>query len=588
MGFLKRIFRYIDIGRRLILNLVFIIFIFFIAASFFFPFQEYKKPFNKTLTFLPSQISETTNNEVFLFNADSYELNLFEVISTLQIASSDKNIENIFIDLSNFSASYTGILEIGEAFETVKENGKRIIIYSDFYDSKKYLLASYGDEILLNDNGILFTEGFKIEKIFLKNLLNKLKIDVTTYIAGSYKSALETFTRDSFSENDKYQNSIFINDIWSNWIKIIEKNRNSYLKVPFKDFMERFGDYSIEYKGDISKMVKDLGLIDKTLSRTELYDYISKIDDNQNKKLATRDSFINYSKNIKENSSLNKIAVLTASGEIIDGEYNEGSISSNNFSRVLANIGEDNSIKALFLRINSPGGSGFASEVIRQQLNDLGKKIPVLISFSDISASGGYWIAMNQNKIIASPFTLTGSIGVWAVIPNFEEAFNSIGIAFDQISTSSLNLSILEPPSDNLSKFMQSYVEGSYTKFIDLVSKERGLKINETKSLAEGRIWSGNQALRNRLIDEISSYQNGIDYLIKKANLKDYKIELISTSPGIVDEIASFINSFISSSFYGLKSLPFIKSDSKKNKQLDTKLLCIECLFISRNNQLFK
>ena len=232
----------------------------------------------------------------------------------------------------------------------------------------------------------------------------------------------------------------------------------------------------------------------------------------------------------------------------------------------------------MFLRVNSPGGSGFASEIIRQKLELLNKNIPIVISMGDIAASGGYWISMNQNTIIANPFTLTGSIGVWAALPNFKNSLERAGILFDQVSTNELNLSLLESPNENLSTFMQSYVDGSYNKFIKLVSKNRELTIDNTEKIAQGRIWSGKSALQNDLVDSLGVFQEGMKILQEKSGISDFKIEYISTSPGVIEDLFASFNSFMNStySFFGLVESINIQRLIDK-KKIETSLICLVC-----------
>ena len=263
--------------------------------------------------------------------------------------------------------------------------------------------------------------------------------------------------------------------------------------------------------------------MDKILYRPDLNNFLSSMVDED--KISLKDNLYSYS---KPSVSENKFGVLVASGDIIDGEYVEGSISSENFSKVLEKIEKNNSIKGLFLRIISPGGSGFASERIRQRLKILSEKIPVVISMGDIAASGGYWISMNDNEILASPFTLTGSIGVWAAIPNFKKSFEGIGVLVDKISTNDLSLSLTTPPNKNFSDFMHSYVEGSHNKFISLVSKTRNLGIDEVNNVAQGRIWPGQAAVDNKLVDSLGIFQDGMKLLEDKTGISSYEIESVS------------------------------------------------------------
>jgi len=571
MNFFKKFFNFIDITRKVILNLFFILALLFIAITFL--VSNVKEELSPVITFAPKKINETTNLNISFFERETYELNLFEIISAIEIASLKKEVEILFMDLTYLDISFTGILEIGNALEDFKNQGKKVIAYSDFYDKKNYLLASYADSILLNRNGLVLLDGFSSQKPFIKKLLEKLDIGISTFVSGKYKSALDIFTRDDLSEEDKLQTSSYLSEVWDSWKEIIIKNRNKILDSEIDNYINNLGKLTEEFDGDTAKLAKSQGLIDILTVRTNLEVYLSSL---------VKDKTISLKDNLallkKENSSDNKLAVLVASGEIIDGEYAEGAISSENFSKILNKIDEDKSIKGLFLRVNSPGGSGFASEIIRQRLELLNKNIPIVISMGDIAASGGYWISMNQNTIIANPFTLTGSIGVWAALPNFKNSFEKAGILFNQVSTNDLNFSLLEPPNDNLSSFMQSYVDGSYNKFIKLVSKNRKLTIDNTEKIAQGRIWSGKSALQNNLVDSLGVFQDGIKILEEELGISDFKIKYISTSPGIIEDLFTSFNSFLNStySFLGLiESIDIQRLVSKK--KIETSLICLVC-----------
>ena len=571
MSFLKRFFNLIDITRKVILNLFFILALLFIAITFL--ISDDKEDLGPVITFAPKKINETTNLNISFFERETYALNLFEIISAIETAGTEKEVEMLFMDLTYLDISFTGILEIGKALEDFKSQGKKIIAYSDFYDKKNYLLASYADSILLNQNGLVLLEGFSSQKPFIKQLLEKLNIGISTFVSGKYKSALDTFTRDNLSEEDRLQTSSYLSEVWDSWKEIITKNRNKISDSEIDNYINNLGKLTEKFEGDTGKLAKSKGLIDILIVRTNLKDYLSSLIGEKTISLKDNLALLN-----KENSSENKFAVLVASGDIIDGEYAEGAISSENFLQTLNKIDKDKSIKGLFLRVNSPGGSGFASEIIRQRLELLNENIPIVISMGDIAASGGYWISMNQNTIIANPFTLTGSIGVWAALPNFKDSFEKAGILFDQVSTNELNFSLFEPPNDNLSKFMQSYVDGSYNKFIKLVSKHRQLTIDNTEKISQGRIWSGKSALQNNLVDSLGVFQDGIKILEEKSGISDFKIKYISTSPGIVEDLFASLNSFLNStySFFGYIESVDIQSLVGK-KKIETSLICLVC-----------
>tara|TARA_B100000073_G_scaffold336706_1_gene331827 strand:+ start:129 stop:1856 length:1728 start_codon:yes stop_codon:yes gene_type:complete len=571
MSFLKKFFYFVDITRKFILNLFFILALLFIAITFL--VSDVKEDLGPVITFAPKKINETTNQNFSFFEQENYELNLFEIISAIETSASRSDIEVLFMDLTYLDVSFTGILEIGEALEFFKNKGKRVIAYSDFFDKKNYLLASYADSILMHRNGMVLLDGFSSQKPFIRKFLEELDIGITTFISGKYKSALDTLTRDRLSEEDRLQTSFYLSEVWKAWKEIVLKNRKKIPNLEIDQYVNNLGKFTKEFDGDTAELAKNKGLIDILTVRTELKGYLSSLVKNQ--KISLKD---NLALSYKKNSSKNKIAVLVASGEIIDGEYSEGAISSENFSRVLSKINKDKSIKGLFLRINSPGGSGFASEIIRGKLEILSKNIPIVISMGDIAASGGYWISMNKNKIIANPFTLTGSIGVWAALPNFKNSLEKIGVLFDKISTNEFNLSLLEPPNENLTSFMQSYVDGSYNRFIKLVSNYRNLTLESTEKIAQGRIWSGKSAVQNNLVDSLGVFQDGIKILEDQSRLLDYEIKFISTSPGIAEDLFSSLNSLLNSSykFFGyIRNIEIHKISMKR--KVDINLTCLAC-----------
>ena len=571
MRFLKNFFNIIDITRKVILNLLFILALLLLSITFF--VRDVQEDPGPVITFAPKKINETTNSTISFFDGENYPLNLFEIISAIEIATSKEDIKVLFMDLTYLDISFTGILEIGTALNEFKEAGKKIVAYSDFFDKKNYLLASYADSIFLNQDGMVLLDGFSSQKPFIRQFLEKLNIGVSTFVSGQYKSALDTFTRDTFSEEDKLQTSFYLSEVWKSWKAVVVKNRNNISPAEIDSYINNLGKFTMEFDGDTAKLALDKGFVDSLTTRTKLTSQLSTLVKIKN--IALKDNLSLFQ---DKNPSENKLAVLVASGEIVDGEYAEGTIASENFSRIIKKINKDKSVKGLFLRINSPGGSGFASEIIRERLEVLSQKIPIVISMGDIAASGGYWISMNNNRLIANPFTLTGSIGVWAALPNFKKSFENIGILFDQISTNDLNLSVLESPNENLSSFMQSYVDGSYHKFIKLVSNSRQMTIESVEELAQGRIWSGSAAVKNNLVDSLGVFQDGIDMLKEDSGIQDFEIEYIPTSPGILEGFWGSFNSFLetSLSFIGyIKPLEIQHILTKK--RIDTNLICIVC-----------
>ena len=572
MNYLRRIFNFIDFTRKLILNFIFILVLILVLISFF--FSDFNRDeYSPVVVFAPKKINETTNLNLSFFGDELYQLSLFETISAIETASTNESVELLFMDLTYLDISFTGILEIGNALNVFKKSGKKVIAYADFFDKKNYLLASYADSVILNNNGMVLIDGFSSQKLFVKNLLEKLNIGVNTFISGKYKSALDTFTKDEMSDEDKLQTSFYLSEVWLAWKKIISLNRDKVLEIGIDEYINNLGNLTKKFKGDTAKLALDKGLVDTLIERTELKKYISSLVSGE--KILFKDNLTNY---LDHKTSNNKFAVLVASGEIIDGDYSEGTISSENFTKILKKIEQDKDIKALFLRINSPGGSGFASERIRQRLKLLNLKIPIVISMGDVAASGGYWISMNDNLILANPFTLTGSIGVWAALPNFKDSIKGIGINSEQLSTNDLGLSLIEPPNENLSVFMQSYVDGSYTKFINLVSNNRKLALEETEKIAQGRVWPGESAVKNKLVDQLGVFQDGIEILKKETGVSDFEIKYIPVSPSIFEDLFSSFRNFLSLNLNVLEMIkPLEIQKLITGKNIDINLTCLVC-----------
>ena len=402
------------------------------------------------------------------------------MIDSINHASENNKVSTLFIDLSYLNISNVSAVELGESLKTFKDKGKKVIAYGDFLDQNQYLLASFANEIILNPQGLVYLEGFKKYNFYLKDALEKFNIQINTYVAGEFKSAIEIFTRSDMSEEDKLQSVSYLNDLWKNWLLIVKRNRASNLSININDFINNFSELNNSKTFSPAEISMKYGLIDKVLNKVELREYLLSIEgieiDHESNSARFTDIDDYYSLIDSDEIFPSSIAVINATGEIFDGSYQENQISSINISRLIRDIKKDSSIKGLLLRINSPGGSGFASETIRQELLKLKSSgIPIIASMSDVAASGGYWIAADANEIWASPFSLTGSIGVFAILPSIESALNKYGVNYDGISTSNFNPSLISPPNENLNNFMQTYVDNAYNEFIEIVSNGRNL-----------------------------------------------------------------------------------------------------------------
>ena len=565
----------IDFFRKILINTFFII---FLLGIFLFllitPFLGDSTDKKKSILFLDAS-SQMSNNSSFF--SKSYGLSNYEIVNAIEIAEKDNEIETILIDVSLMNLSATDASEIGESLESFRSTGKKVITYGDFYFQNQYLLASYSDEIILNPFGLVYLEGYKNYRFYLKEALNKINININTFVAGDYKSASEIFTNESMSEDSKSESKRFLSALWNEWLINVSSNRET--KISIQDYIDNIGSLITSSNKKGSNLALDLGLVDKIMNRIEMEDYLTNLDEN-------RDYFLKISKYheiSKKNLSQNKLAMIDAKGEIVDGDVTDNNLSSGHFSRLLKKVKEGN-YQGLLIRLNTPGGSGFASEIIRQeliQLKDL--EIPIIVSMADIAASGGYWISANVDEIWASPFTLTGSIGVWTALPDFGESLKDIGINYDGVSTTQFNPSLITGPDENSKLLIQSVVDSAYEYFLEVVSKGRNLDKDFTKTISEGKIWTSKEAKENGLIDEIGSQRNSLDHLAQLAKLEDYDVELIEEEINFLEQINLYVSNFFPKIFNNLFNqnltgpISTIFSD-EKNIPFDINLICLECL----------
>ena len=565
----------IDFFRKILINTFFII---FLLGIFLFllitPFLGDSTDKKKSILFLDAS-SQMSNNSSFF--SKSYGLSNYEIVNAIEIAEKDNEIETILIDVSLMNLSATDASEIGESLVSFRSTGKKVITYGDFYFQNQYLLASYSDEIILNPFGLVYLEGYKNYRFYLKEALNKINININSFVAGDYKSASEIFTNESMSEDSKSESKRFLSALWNEWLINVSSNRET--KISIQDYIDNIGSLITSSNKKGSNLALDLGLVDKIMNRIEMEDYLTNLDKN-------RDYFLKISKYheiSKKNLSQNKLAMIDAKGEIVDGDVTDNNLSSGHFSRLLKKV-KDGNYQGLLIRLNTPGGSGFASEIIRQeliQLKDL--EIPIIVSMADIAASGGYWISANVDEIWASPFTLTGSIGVWTALPDFGESLKDIGINYDGVSTTQFNPSLITGPDENSKLLIQSVVDSAYEYFLEVVSKGRNLDKDFTKTISEGKIWTSKEAKENGLIDEIGSQRNSLDHLAQLAKLEDYDVELIEEEISFLEQINLYVSNFFPKIFNNLFNqnltgpISTIFSD-EKNIPFDINLICLECI----------
>ncbi len=517
------------LGFFLTFIIVFFLFFAFLMAMLSFTKSEDVVVNEKTILHLKLDypIEDRSSKDPWSFNYDFTSLKsdpgLNKIIKNIKKATKDDRVKGIYLDLSDVPSGLATISEIRSSLEEFKESGKFIFVYGEMLSQKAYYLATVADKIFLTPEGMLEFRGYRGEVIFIKGLLEKLEIEPQIIRHGKYKSAIEPLILDKMSEANKEQTLTFIQSMWDNTIKEISEARNIEVST--------LND--IANKLDASRTINayELNLIDSVLYYDQFLTFMAdKID----KELIAEENLIsinNYSKarikDTKKKRSRNKIAVVYASGSISQGEGNDKSIGSDRIARTLRNARLDESIKAVVFRVNSPGGDGLASDIILREVNLIKEEKPIVVSMGDLAASGGYYIACGADKIIANPNTITGSIGVFGVIPNFRMFFkNKLGITFDEVKTNENSdfMNVTKPMSEYQYELIQKEVDNFYSTFINHVVKGRNMTYEQVDEIGQGRVWSGIDALNLGLVDELGGLDDAIETAVELAELDDFRI----------------------------------------------------------------
>lgn len=470
--------------------------------------------------------------DVFAFKSEEKAVLLYDILKSIENAKTDSKIKGISLEMDFVNAGMTQLDDIRAALIDFKNSGKFVYAYGNTVSQGAYYLGSVADKYYLNPAGLIELKGLSTEVTFFKNFAEKYGIGIQVIRHGKFKAAVEPFLRDDISPENKEQLSTLLNDIWANTSKKISESR----KIPLNE-LSVITDSLYSYLPNLSLQYK---LADQLIQKSE-YDNIirKKLNIEEDKKL-NKISFAKYSESLESEESGKKIAVLYASGAIYNGKGYDG-IYSNNFVKEIKKLQKDDDVKAVVFRINSPGGSANASDEILFEMQQLKRKKPVIVSFGDYAASGGYYIAMGADKIFSEPNTLTGSIGVFGVIPYFKDLAEKNGIRSDVVSTNANSnmISAINGLSPGTLNIMTRSVESTYQRFVHFVTQNRKKSFEEIDAIGGGRVWSGTRAKQIGLVDELGSLQDAIKFAAKSANLKDYKV---SSYPAKVSKFEQFFS----------------------------------------------
>ncbi|MDG6894070.1 signal peptide peptidase SppA [Volucribacter amazonae] len=448
------------------------------------------------------------------------QYSVFDLFYAIQNAAEDERITGLVLDLSYFEGGdLPAISYLGEAINAFKQQDKPVIAVADYYGQSQYLLASYADKIYMNKAGQVDIHGFAMQNLYFKSLLDKLDVTPHVFRVGTYKSAVEPFLRDNMSAEARKNTTQWLTQMWQSYQHTVAENRhidiNEVLPEP-----QRFLAELTALNGDLTAYSVKRQLISQLITPFEFNQELIKLfgyGANDRYKHIDYDRYWQSLPDPFIANSEQKIAVVNVEGAIIDGESDESSVGGDTIARLLRQAREDSDIKGVILRVNSPGGSAFASEIIRQGVDDLqqaGK--PVVVSMGAMAASGGYWIASTADYIVADPNTLTGSIGIFAMFPTFENSIKKIGIYGDEVAVSPFSQgSLITPLSNEVKDVIQLSIENGYDKFLSIVSKGRGLSKDEVDKVAQGQVWLGTDAYRYKLVDELGSFNQAVSKAVE-------------------------------------------------------------------------
>jgi len=462
---------------------------------------------------------------------DSGDIVLQNVIDVIEAAAQDRRIAAITVKTSDLGqAGIDQLQRIGQALEAFKKTGRRVIATDDSYSQKQYYLASFANTVIINPMGSVSLRGFGSYPLYFREALEKLRIHVHVFKVGVYKSATEPLTESAMSEEVRRQNGEWLSSLWQTFSGDIEKRRG-LAKGRLQNYIEKANEEMREADGDAAQMAKNARLVDEIFTREETTNYLKKLGGpdagGELKTISFREYFSRLdSSDREEDGQPGQIGIIVAEGEIVSGRRVPGRIGADALAKMIRSAREDQNIRAVVLRLNSGGGSAFASEIIRQELRQLqksGKKL--VVSMGPVAASGAYWLAADANEIWASPTTLTGSIGIFGAIPTFEDSLAALGVHSDGVGTSDLaaGLNPTRPLPPALAESIQLSVENGYRRFIAIVAEGRKMTPAAVEAIAEGRVFTGRDAQKLGLVDKLGGLDEAIAAAAGLSGLKQYR-----------------------------------------------------------------
>lgn len=538
MNFFKSLLASI-LGCFIVIGMFILVGVIFLMAMTFGSDEKYNLKENTVLTLkLEGVLAERVNSNPLmemLGLSETNQIGLDDVLASIKKAKENDKIKGIYIDARMFSAAGASLKEIRDQLADFKTSGKFVVAYSDTYLQGCYYLSSVADKVIMNPQGNLDLHGLSVSPTFYKGLLDKIGIEMQIFKVGTFKSAVEPFMLDKMSDANREQVTSYINSMWSTMTSEISESR----KMSVEKINLITDSLGLFRKPETC--VQD-GLLDTLMYEPAVKEYIKTlvgVEDAKDIRFASiKDMTTVEFKSPSKSEDI--IAVLYAEGSINNGSSKEG-ITDRRYVKEIEKLKDNDKVKAVVFRVNSPGGSAYASEQIWKAISDLKEKKPVVVSMGDYAASGGYYISCNASKIIAQPNTLTGSIGIFGMFPNFEGISKKVGLSYDNVKTNKMADfgDATRPMREDEKAVMQNYIERGYDLFLTRCSEGRGISKDSLDKIAQGRVWTGEQALKIGLVDALGNIDTAIKEAAKLAELEDYGLR---SFPKMEDFWSSLLN----------------------------------------------
>ncbi len=551
--FFGGLWRAVDSTRKVVINLLFLVIV-IALVSMMFSSDQPEIAESTALVINPKgrlveQLTAKSFDQVIdeARGVQIVETLLKDVTDVIDAAKDDERVKVLVLNLSSFGGAHlTKLQDVAESISAFKTSGKKVVAVSDFYGQDSYYLASHADEIITHSMGGIMLEGYGRYRTFYKEGIDKLGLDVHIFKVGTFKSAVEPYMRDDMSEYAKEANKEWMGDLWQIYLNDVAAARGMKPET-LNQYAQEISQLVVNAGGDTAKAAMDFGLADKALTRVEARDYlISLVGEDEKTHSYNKIGMSEYLKTVEgdrfgQEAKGDKIAVVVARGTILDGNQPAGTIGGDSTAALIRKARTDESVKAIVLRVDSGGGSAFASEVIRRELEKAKSDgMPVVISMGSVAASGGFWISTSSDKIFAHPATITGSIGIFGMFPTYQKPLaEHLGIRVDGVSTAPL--AGIRPDRalpEEVRPVIQKMIEKGYQEFLQRVADSRGMTTEEVDKVAQGRVWSGEDAFEFGLVDSLGGLDDAIESAADLAKLDgDYTVSYIEKEKSFKDKL---------------------------------------------------